>query len=240
MSKADELWESQSGLTILSALDSLHEKSFQAFEHFFLQIKHRGGGNITTKTASHIACDLTNGLYAPIFAQVDPAHVGEAGRAMLIADRYGRRLRLGTDNWTDEVLQFLTAGYPSHGFVIDRQEASMLFERVREPEGAEIELPAVCGVHGRVPRRLEDNQCPFEFLTPPVDAESGSGGQKASKGQGDGKDGQESSGPTNTEDAERDKRVRSARNSGSGANGRNGRSSKGSDSDQKSGDASSG
>jgi len=92
MSKKDELWESQSGLTVRDTLTALQDNAFRAFENFFLDIKARGGGSITLKTATEIATQMTTGLFAPLYNQVDPLHIGEAGRAMSIAGHYGRRL----------------------------------------------------------------------------------------------------------------------------------------------------
>ena len=77
MSKKDELWESQSGLTVTAALSALHERSYLAFEHFFLTMKRKGRTSITLRTATEIAATLTAGLFSPIFQQVDPMHVGE-------------------------------------------------------------------------------------------------------------------------------------------------------------------
>ena len=41
--------------------------------------------------------------------------------------------------------------YPSHGFVIDREEATMLFSNVREPSGNEIALAQALGQDARRP-----------------------------------------------------------------------------------------
>ena len=46
-SKKDNLWETQSGLTVMDALLALRQNTFGAFEKFFLGIQKRGGGTIT-------------------------------------------------------------------------------------------------------------------------------------------------------------------------------------------------
>ncbi|MGB0036943.1 MAG: hypothetical protein WBP79_15850, partial [Candidatus Acidiferrales bacterium] len=132
MAKRDELGEWQSGLTISSAMVALHERSFGAFEHFFLTTKMRSMNRITFKTATDIAAKLTGALFAPIFQQIDPFHVGESYRSTAIALYYGMRLDGFSDNVKDEdALDNLVSGYPHHGFVIDRKEAAALFKRVR-------------------------------------------------------------------------------------------------------------
>lgn len=164
MSKKDELWETQSGLTPMETLNALQNKALTAFEDFFLSIKTRSGGTITLRTATQIATELTTGLFAPLYGQVDPLHVGEAGRAMSIASRYGNRLLDRGCNIDQDALKFLTTQYPSHGFVIDRREASLLFGAVREPTAAEVALAEALGVRARRPvPRTTDHA--FQFLS---------------------------------------------------------------------------
>lgn len=132
MTKKDELVESESGLTVMTALTALHEKALLAFEHFFLQTTFHSGGRISVRTASQIATELTKGLFSPISGQIDPLHVGEAFRSMTIAKAYGERLMKKSDNFSLGKLDDLISEYPSHGFVIDRLEAKEKFKNVRE------------------------------------------------------------------------------------------------------------
>ena len=140
MSKKDELWEQQSGLTVADTLISLQEKALILFEHFFLSIQAKSDGAISLRTAADIATRMATGLFEPLYRQVDPIHVGEAGRAMRIAGDYGERLLGVGGNITKETLESLMIGYPSHDFVIDRWEADDKFHRVREPSQQELDL----------------------------------------------------------------------------------------------------
>jgi hypothetical protein len=140
MSKKDELWESQSGLTVTAALRALHERSYSAFEHFFLTIKRKGRSSITLRMATEIAAKMTSELFAPIFQQVDPMHVGESFRATAIANHYGIRLSMNSGNLEPNALDWLITAYPTHGFVIDRAEAEGLFKQVRPPSALEQAL----------------------------------------------------------------------------------------------------
>ncbi len=123
--KVDEL-DNESGLVYRQALDALKEHSFDVFERCYLEIKRKSGGSISTKTASAIATDLATGTISPIAAQIDPLKIGETSRALAITYAYGSRL---TDN--TEALEILISGYPSHGFVIDYEEAKDLLGNVR-------------------------------------------------------------------------------------------------------------
>ena len=152
MMKKDDLVQRQSGLTVMAALEALHEKAFSAFEKYFLETTAKGGGTITVNTAADIATKLTTGLFAPLYQQIDPLLIGEAGRALTVADSYGDRLLRASGNATAATLKFLATDYPSHGFVIDREEASAVFSHVREPDEIEVALAERMGETARWPR----------------------------------------------------------------------------------------
>lgn len=143
--KEDEIAERRSGLTVLSALKTLHEQSFNAFEHFMLSIKFRSGGSITTRTATEVAANLTGRLMEPIYGHIDAMHVGEAGRSLRIAHKYGELLDSKARNLRRGTLDRLTNDYPVHTFVIDRHQAEELFNNVREPSADETALAAKLG-----------------------------------------------------------------------------------------------
>lgn len=128
MDKKDELWESESGLTVMTALTALHENAQDAFDHFLVSLTVRSGGRISVRTASEIAAKLTQALYTPIADQIDAIHVGEVKRLMTIAKDYGRRLISKSKVCDRDALDSLISGYPSHSFVIDREEAKEVFE----------------------------------------------------------------------------------------------------------------
>jgi hypothetical protein len=150
LSKKDTLAEYESGLTVLTALNSLHEKAYLAWEHFFLAMEEKSQGSITLKTAAGVAAELTTGLFSPVYQQIDPLQLGEAARAMLIGNEYGKRLNRVSRNLRPNALDRLVAEYPDHGFVIDRTEAESLFFRVRVATSAELvlsnELGTFCDV----------------------------------------------------------------------------------------------
>lgn len=138
--KQDEVGEFISGLTPTQALDTLRSHSFTAFENFFLEFRFRSGGQISTRMAAEVATNLTVGLFSPIYGQLDPMRVGENARSNLIAVAYGQRI--ATSNVKHETIERLVSEYPSHKFAIDRDEARLLFERVREPSESELHLAA--------------------------------------------------------------------------------------------------
>jgi Serine dehydrogenase proteinase len=175
MMKKDDLVQRQSGLTVMAALEALHDKAFLAYEKYFLETTAKGGGTITVNTAADIATKLATGLFAPLYQQIDPLLVGEAGRALSVADGYGRRLLDSSGNSSLRALKFLATDYPSHVFVIDREEASMLFSSVREPDPVEAALAHRMGERARLPNFGGGPQDVIEILSeepPKQDAEN--------------------------------------------------------------------
>ncbi len=159
VAKPDELGEASSGLTLPNALATLKPQAFDLWEYFFLQIKSRSLGQITTKTSSEIAAAIVGHLFAPIYAQIDPHRLGEIERDLRISVEYGERL---ARNLMPDALERLVGSYPSHEFVIDREEATTLFNSVREPSGDEAELAGEVG--DVVYPALRSMKLPLAFL----------------------------------------------------------------------------
>ena len=183
MSKKDELFEQQSGLTVMDAITTLNEKSYAAFKEFFLKTNIEGSGSITMHTAAEIATQLTTGLFSKLYGQIDPMHVGEAGRAMKIAEYYGSRLLNKSRNITQENLKYLSTYYPYHGFVIDRPEAKHLFENVREPTEDEFLMADLILDKTRLPGHT--NTPEFEFLNHTLTKEPTTGVTTDERGTGE-------------------------------------------------------
>ena len=159
----DELFQTRSGLTVLSALLTLHEHAFEAYEHFLLQMKFRSGGDITTKTAAQVAAGMAGELFGRVYEHIDPMHVGEAGRFLKIAHQYGQVLQRKGENCKRDTLDKLTTQYPSHSFIIDRLQATDLFNNVREPSPSEEELAKRLGRAALKPRD-QQNEPLLTFL----------------------------------------------------------------------------
>lgn len=159
----DELFQWRSGLTVLSALSTLHEQAFDAYWHFLLQTKLRTRGSITTKTAIQVATGLAGDLFGRVYDHIDAMHVGEAGRFLKIAHQYGQVLERTGGNCKPGTLDRLTTQYPSHSFIIDRVQAEDLFRKVRPPSPSEAELVRQLGEEALRPRG-EDREPLLTFL----------------------------------------------------------------------------
>lgn len=137
----EEFGERLSGLNPIEALKSISYQSLDLLRQQFLSF--RFGGGLSTKQALEVATNLTGQLMSPITAQLDIMKYGEFTRSMRIALEYGNRLAKGCGgvNLKPDAINLLTTGYPSHGFVIDRDEASeTLFNKVSKPSAELITI----------------------------------------------------------------------------------------------------
>lgn len=142
VSEKDQLFPAGSGLEIFTSLSVLIAHAYESFERYFLATVERSSGQITTKTAADIATKLAIGLIAPISGQIDPLRLGREQRELDIASQYARRLGV-----SEQAISMLTKTYPSHGFVIDREEAISLLDIARPPNAAEEALEAALTNH---------------------------------------------------------------------------------------------
>ena len=128
--KADEIFERRSGLLSKSAVWSLTEEAFRMFEQVLLGIKLRSGGTVGFKASSNVAASITSGLLSPVMSQLDPLAIGEDYQNLHIAQEYGERLINKFGTIKEDAVSALVEHYPSHGFVIDFQEAEKLLGNV--------------------------------------------------------------------------------------------------------------
>jgi hypothetical protein len=129
LTKPDEVYPTSSGLDIFQAVGVVTSTAFDAYQNYFEKIIENSEGHISAKTSAEIARELAVGLFAPMTSQIEPERLGEVQRAINVASVYGRRLDRG--NLRKDALQRLVQGYPTHGFVIDFDEAKTLFHKVR-------------------------------------------------------------------------------------------------------------
>ena len=134
--KNDELDESNSGLDMMTALESLQTVAASSFAQTMKSIHYETG--INARLSGDMASKLIQALLSPIVAQIDPIKFGEHQRVLRIAQNYGENLNQKFKNLKDDALNKIIANYPSHQYVIDRKEARELFERVVEPKTPEI------------------------------------------------------------------------------------------------------
>lgn len=132
----EELADYGSELDTPRAINSLRDKALETLRLTLADLDT--GGGLSKKRSAEIATNFTLGLFAPIFAQIDPLRLGRNARAVLIASQYAGRM--DGNLATGHTLGRLITGCPSHSYSIDRDEAVKLFQRVRPPTPCEDEL----------------------------------------------------------------------------------------------------
>lgn len=159
LTKTDRVAQMESGLNIQQAFATLENRASNAFQSLVAEIVSNTGGVISYQTASHSAAELVSALYAPIFGRIDPEEVGSRTRSMQIGNHYGDRLNARYQNLKEGAVQYLVQTFPSHGFVIDYEEACEIFERVREAAQAEKKLVEHLGSRARFQGTSLDIAC---------------------------------------------------------------------------------
>ena len=134
LSQPDEIMQRASGLEIFSTLEHLTDHAFKCFEQNMLTLLRKSGQTISTRLASEIATKLAIGLVKPITAQIDPHRIGVAQRGLEVTRAYGNLLGNAKNLLFSAaiVVNHLVKDYPTHAFVIDREEAGTLFRNVSE------------------------------------------------------------------------------------------------------------
>ena len=154
----DELFSYTSGLAIPQALAFLEGSMLNAVRAVLLDVS--GGGGLSVERAAEIAVRTASGAFAPIYAQINPARLGEDARFQEVALEYAERLVGGAMN--REGLAALVYGYASHSFVIDREEARGLLGNVREPTESESKLAFMLGVSSPLP--VASRPCTISYI----------------------------------------------------------------------------
>lgn len=136
----DEIGARKSGLLSHSAFEALKREAFDLYEHVLLSIKQRSSDNISFSLASDVSSEIASRLLAPIYEQISPNVLGSDYRDLRVAIEYGRRLAAVSNNIETQAIVWLTEHYPSHDFIIDKNEAEQLFNVVDSPDGSLFEL----------------------------------------------------------------------------------------------------
>ena len=141
LNKSDEIVGTQSGIDTLRPLAIMSTEAFNVYVKYMVDLTGKSKGAISMKTASDIAANLVTGLFQPIMQQIDPHRLSEVSRMMNIAREYGKRLKMPNLKGNKESqLGYLIESYPSHGFIIDEEEAKTIFDKVLEVTSIEQDV----------------------------------------------------------------------------------------------------
>lgn len=130
--KKDEWLSRRSPLDVFQSKDMISNWASDFCKKFFFEMLDSGAGVISMEVASMVSNKLSESLFSPLMAKINPLEVGEIYRAMNVANAYGQIIK--SDNVKDSTLEKLVASYPSHSFVIDISQAQKLFKDAKPLE----------------------------------------------------------------------------------------------------------
>jgi hypothetical protein len=130
----------RSCLECARVLEQLSKSAVATFKDILRAVQQESG--MRTLDAGGIAAEFTGKLYAPLYARIDPDTFAEdvEGEALVMhyAERLLRRYRPTLlSSGGEEALKRLVRAYPSHCFVIDREELQELGLPHRLPDEEE-------------------------------------------------------------------------------------------------------
>ncbi len=141
----DEIGARKSGLISRYAFESLSNELFDLFSHNMLNIKIASRNAISFRLAADISARMSAQVMSEIFAQISPDVVASNYRDLMVARRYGERLAAVAQNAKSDTVRHLVEDYPSHDYVIDKDEASELFNNVFVPTPSIYSLIGLLG-----------------------------------------------------------------------------------------------
>lgn len=145
-----------SGLDFNSSLSIARREVIKSFLESFKEMSRlKVSRSHAIKSAGKIAQSIASSLYA----QIDPIQIAATQRSIAIALDYGVRLATSSQSITPENLKKLITGYSSHGFCIDREEATGLFKIVHKLEDDKEIMSILEELGGSVNEVNDSNTC---------------------------------------------------------------------------------
>lgn len=141
--RAEDAAALTSALTSSRTLSELNECALQLFGEALDRLSVPG--RLRAYDAADRAARLVGRTLAPLYARVDLVRLAEQSHGVQLSGEYiGRVLRRFRPSLSPEVVQRLAdrlvSGYPSHGFVLDREELAEIGLPHRAPDVAEAPI----------------------------------------------------------------------------------------------------
>jgi hypothetical protein len=126
-----------------AALRGLQHEVMELYDALVTRIVKASG--LRPFEAGSKAAELIGGLYAPILGQVDPTRLADCARGLGVGMAYAERVlrRYRPTLYAEQgetLLRRLIQEYPTHGFVLDREELQDLGVPNRLPDATEAPL----------------------------------------------------------------------------------------------------
>ena len=117
--------ESFSPIDEFKSMEFLREYAIELMDYYAIGLVERGG--MSVKDAFHEAMPAVANTMSPLYARIDPSKIGSYRRSLAVAEEYAKRLLEARKiPNSDKIAETLVWKYPSHDFVIDRDEAKAI------------------------------------------------------------------------------------------------------------------
>lgn len=136
--KQDEIGANASSRNVIESVNSISQHLGDVITSLLFKIKNET--RLSSKIAGDMAVQVTGAVANALYSQIDPQRLAEMNRTVSIALSYGKSLSKKTESISEESLIKLIMNYPSHGFVIDYEEAKTLFNKVEKPTELESKI----------------------------------------------------------------------------------------------------
>jgi hypothetical protein len=140
-----------SALDEVQALERLHAFGLEAIDRTTFFFMERSGLKITNLLP--LSLEYVSDMMRPLFEKIDAVHYTQMARTLKVAEEYATRLLRAEypDKKAEHMARHLVEKYPTHDFVIDRDEAASFGLKTESPtpEVAEI-LDTIQPYLGRV------------------------------------------------------------------------------------------
>ena len=133
----------RSCLENFKALEQLQRYTRDTFNDLVTTVIANSG--LCAEDAGRLASEVVGKICLPLYSQIDPAELAESARHLEVGVEYVRRVlrRYRPDLYRqrgEEIIRQLVWGYPSHGFVLDREELAEIGIPARTPTAEEAPL----------------------------------------------------------------------------------------------------
>ena len=128
MSEDKDEHRRDSSAIIPASLEAIKEGSYRMFSFGVTEL-YRFYSGLPLSTRSSIASDMSCDIFRSIASKIDPLELGRMHRHLNVCLQYGLRLAAQAGGVTPEGVDRLVHHYPHHEFVIDSQEAPLIFQK---------------------------------------------------------------------------------------------------------------
>lgn len=141
--QSDDVPVDKSCLERFQALDQLYQYAQDTFDAIVKDTIE--GGGMRADEACRIATDFASKICGPMYAQINPDALAESARHLEVGFQYADRIlrRYRPQLYAEagpQIIERLVKAYPSHDFIIDREELGEMGLPVRDPDASEAPI----------------------------------------------------------------------------------------------------